>query len=194
MKLYFHFAVVGFANTYLIGPPEGGDAILVDPGIMDTELLRLIEGNRYYIRSVLITHNHNSHVKGVRTLKRIYEADIYAFAPYVLEFPTIPIKDGDSFTPASDIHVEVLEVPGHSPDSLVYHIGGMIFTGDVLAAGRVGYTKNSHSRAVLLHSISKKLFTLPDSTIVLPGHGPPSTLKAEKMFNPDLKLLEGPSV
>lgn len=189
MKLYFHFAVVGFANTYLIGPPEGGDAILIDPGIMDAELLNLIEGNRYYVRSILVTHQHNSHVKGIRTLKKIYEADIYSFNPYVLDFPTIPIKDGDTFTCASDIKVEVMEVPGHSPDSLVYHIGGMIFTGDVLAAGRVGTTKNSFSRAILLRSISEKLFPLPDSTIVLPGHGPPSTLKAEKMFNPDLQLL-----
>ena len=189
MKLYFHFAVVGFANTYLIGPNGGGDAILVDPGIMDKELLTLIEGNKYTIRTILVTHHHNSHVKGIRTLKKIYDADIYAFSPYILDFPSIPIKDEDKFTAASGIEVEVIEVPGHSSDSLIYHIGGMVFTGDVLAAGRVGNTKNSFSRALLLRSISEKLFSLPDTTLVLPGHGPPSSLKAEKMFNPDLKLL-----
>lgn len=189
MKLFFHFAVVGFANTYLIGQENGGDAILVDPGIMDTELLNLIESNGYYIRSILVTHQHTSHIKGIRTLKRIYDADIYSFHPYILDFPTIPLKDGDRFTCASGIEVEVFEVPGHSPDSLVYHIGGMIFTGDVLEAGRVGTTKNSFTRAVLLRSISEKLFSLPDSTILLPGHGPPSILRAEKMYNPDLKLL-----
>ncbi|MFW5711371.1 MAG: MBL fold metallo-hydrolase [Spirochaetota bacterium] len=190
MKLYFHFAVVGFANTYLIGPPDGGDAILVDPGIMDKELLTLIENNRYYIKTILVTHHHNSHVKGIRTLKKIYDADIYSFSPYILDFPSIPIKDGDKFIAASDIEVEVIEVPGHSSDSLVYHIGGMVFTGDVLAAGRAGNTKNSFSRALLLRSIDEKLFNLPDTTLVLPGHGPPSTLKAEKMFNPDIKLLD----
>ncbi|MFO7729398.1 MAG: MBL fold metallo-hydrolase [Spirochaetia bacterium] len=190
MKLYFHFAVVGFANTYLIGPNDGGDAILVDPGIMDKELLTLIEGNKYTIRTILVTHHHESHVKGVRTLKKIYDADIYAFSPYITTFPSIPIKDGDKFTAASGIEVEVIEVPGHSSDSLIYHIGGMVFTGDVLAAGRVGNTKNSFSRALLLRSISEKLFSLPDSTLLLPGHGPPSSLKAEKMFNPDLKLLK----
>ena len=190
MKLYFHFAVVGFANTYLIGPPDGGDAILVDPGIMDKELLTLIENNRYYVKTILVTHHHNSHVKGIRTLKKIYDADIYSFSPYILDFPSIPIKDGDKFNAASDIEVEVIEVPGHSSDSLVYHIGGMVFTGDVLAAGRAGNTKNSFSRALLLRSIDEKLFNLPDTTLVLPGHGPPSTLKAEKMFNPDIKLLD----
>jgi len=190
MKLYFHFAVVGFANTYLIGPAEGGEAILVDPGIMDKELLNLIEGNHYYIRTILVTHHHDSHVKGIRTLKKIYDADIYAFSPYILNYSSTPIKDGDKFAAASGIEVEVIEVPGHSSDSLVYHIGGMVFTGDVLAAGRVGNTKNSFSRALLLRSISEKLFSLPETTLMLPGHGPPSTLKAEKMFNPDLKLLE----
>ncbi|HKK65845.1 MAG TPA: MBL fold metallo-hydrolase [Clostridia bacterium] len=189
MKLYFHFAVVGFANTYLIGPNGGGDAIIVDPGIMDKELLTLIEGNKYTVRTILVTHHHNSHVKGIRTLKKIYDADIYAFSPYIIDFPSIPIKDGDKFTAASGIEVEVIEVPGHSSDSLIYHIGGMVFTGDVLAAGRVGNTKNSFSRALLLRSISEKLFSLPETTLVLPGHGPPSSLKAEKMFNPDLKLL-----
>src|SRR6056297_2517545 len=177
MKLYFHFAVVGFANTYLIGPNGGGDAIIVDPGIMDKELLTLIEGNKYTVRTILVTHHHNSHVKGIRTLKKIYDADIYAFSPYILDFPSIPIKDEDKFTAASGIEVEVIEVPGHSSDSLIYHIG------------RVGNTKNSFSRALLLRSISEKLFSLPDTTLVLPGHGPPSSLKAEKMFNPDLKLL-----
>jgi len=194
MKLYFHFAVVGFANTYLIGPPEGGDAILVDPGIMDTKLLTLIEGNRYYVRSILVTHNHESHVNGIRTLRKIYDADIYSFTPFILDYPTVTIKGGDTFSCASNISVEVIEVPGHSPDSLVYHIGGMIFTGDVLAAGRVGTTKNSYSRAMLLRSIREQLFSLPDSTLLLPGHGPPSTLKAERMFNPDLKLLKSEKV
>ena len=181
--------MVGFANTYLIGPNGGGDAIIVDPGIMDKELLTLIEGNKYTVRTILVTHHHNSHVKGIRTLKKIYDADIYAFSPYIIDFPSIPIKDGDKFTAASGIEVEVIEVPGHSSDSLIYHIGGMVFTGDVLAAGRVGNTKNSFSRALLLRSISEKLFSLPETTLVLPGHGPPSSLKAEKMFNPDLKLL-----
>jgi len=158
MKLYFHFAVVGFANTYLIGPAEGGEAILVDPGIMDKELLNLIEGNHYYIRTILVTHHHNSHVKGIRTLKKIYDADIYAFSPYILDYPSIPIKDGDKFGAASGIEVEVIEVPGHSSDSLVYHIGGMVFTGDVLAAGRVGNTKNSFSLMERRRRALEKLF------------------------------------
>ena len=189
MKLFFHFALIGFANTYLIGPDVGGDAILIDPGTMDGELLSLIETNRYYIKSVLITHAHTSHIRGITTLKKIYDADIYAYPPYVKELPAISVRDGDRFS-VNDIDTEVIEVPGHSSDSLVFHVGGMVFTGDVLAAGRVGNTESSFSRALLLRSIREKLYSLPDSTLIFPGHGPPSTLKAEKMFNPDLQLLQ----
>ena len=190
MKLFFHFALIGFANTYLIGPDEGGDAILIDPGTMDTELVSLIEENNYYIRSVLITHYHSSHVRGIHTLKKIYDSDIYGYSSSIEGFPTRPLRDGDRIE-CNGIEVSAIEVQGHSSDSLVYHIGDMIFTGDVLAAGRVGNTENSFSRALLLRSIREKLYTLPERSLIFPGHGPPSTLKAEIMFNPGLRLLEG---
>ncbi|MFP4179399.1 MAG: MBL fold metallo-hydrolase [Spirochaetaceae bacterium] len=189
MKLFFHFALIGFANSYLVGPDDGGDALLIDPGTMDAELLTLIEQNNYYIRHVLVTHAHSSHVKGITTLSKIYDARIYANAFNVESRNVTVLKDGDRIT-CNGIEVEVLEVPGHSSDSLVYHIKGMLFTGDVLAAGRVGNTENSFSRALLLRSIREKIYPLPDRTLVFPGHGPPSLLKAEKMFNPDLQLLE----
>ena len=78
MKLYFHFAVFGFSNTYLIGNEDGGDAILVDPGVMDIELLRLIESNNFHIKHILITHSHTAHISGLETLKKIYDFQIYS--------------------------------------------------------------------------------------------------------------------
>jgi glyoxylase-like metal-dependent hydrolase (beta-lactamase superfamily II) len=190
MKLFFHFAVVGFANTYLLGPEEGGNALLIDPGTMDAGLLNLIEGHGYYVSSILLTHSHPSHMQGIKTLKKIYDADIYAHAANIYDFTTHSLTDGQTFTTCG-IKVEAISIPGHSADSLVYHIGGMIFTGDVLAAGRVGNTNDSYTRALLLRSISEKLFHLPETTLIFPGHGPPSSLKAEKMFSPDLKLISG---
>ncbi|MFP4490955.1 MAG: MBL fold metallo-hydrolase, partial [Spirochaetaceae bacterium] len=125
MKLFFHFALIGFANTYLVGPDDGGDALLIDPGTMDAELLTLIEQNNYYIRHVLVTHAHSSHVKGITTLSKIYDARIYANAFNVESRNVTVLKDGDRIT-CNGIEVEVLEVPGHSSDSLVYHIKGML--------------------------------------------------------------------
>ncbi len=189
MKLFFHFALIGFANSYLIGPEKGGDAILIDPGTMDVDLLKLIEQNGYYVRNVFITHQHNAHVHGIATLKKIYECEIFAYSPYIMDIPTRSLRDGD-LVECNGIRVHAVEVPGHSNDSLVYRIKGMLFTGDVLAAGRVGSTENSYSHALLLRSIREKLYGFPEQTLIFPGHGPPSTLKAEIMFNPDLHLLE----
>jgi glyoxylase-like metal-dependent hydrolase (beta-lactamase superfamily II) len=190
MKLFFHFAVVGFANTYLLGPEEGGNALLIDPGMMDEGLLNLIEGNGYYVHSILLTHGHPSHIQGIKTLLKIYDAEIYSHTDSIYGHPSRALSDGDRFRTCG-IDVETISIPGHSADSLVYHIGGMIFTGDVLAAGRVGSTNDSYTRALLLRSISEKLFHLPDSTLIFPGHGPPSSLKAEKMYSPDLQLISG---
>jgi hydroxyacylglutathione hydrolase len=189
MKLFFHFALIGFANSYLIGPEDGGDAILIDPGTMDLDLLKLIEQNRYYVRNVFITHQHKAHVHGISTLQKIYECELFSYSPYIMDIPARSLRDGDSIE-CNGIHVHVVEVPGHSNDSLVYRIKGMLFTGDVLAAGRIGSTEDSFSRALLLRSIREKLYGFPQQTLIFPGHGPPSTLQAEIMFNPDLHLLE----
>lgn len=188
MKLFFYFTLFGFANTYLIGPDDGGDAILIDPGTMNKDLLSLIEQHHYYVRSVLITHDHDAHVRGITTLKKIYNADIYAHSAFVKNIPARTVRDGGHIE-TSGIDIEVIEVPGHSSDSLVYHLEGAIFTGDVLAAGRVGGTENSFSRALLLRSIRERLYGLPNSTLIFPGHGPPSSMKAEKMYNPELQIL-----
>jgi hydroxyacylglutathione hydrolase len=185
MKLFFHFAVVGFSNTYLIGPESGGGAILVDPGVMDVELLKLIEGNGYYIRHILVTHSHESHIKGLQTILKIYEAEIYGKAPMIFERITKVMTGGIKYD-LDGIEVEALDVKGHAADHLVYRIQNMLFTGDILAAGRIGSCESAVERAVMLKSIQENLLPLPDNLLVFPGHGPPSTLKTERLFNPDL--------
>ncbi|RKX76183.1 MAG: hypothetical protein DRP87_12600 [Spirochaetes bacterium] len=183
MKLFSHFSVVEFSNTYLLGMDTGIDAILIDPSVMDIQLLSLIEDHNYYIKSILVTHSHESHIKGVKTILKIYDSAIYGKNCTVLDFPCNQLHDGDCMD-ISGFRVEVLEIPGHSSDSLVFKIEGMLFTGDVLYAGRVGGTQSLYERRILLSAIREKLFTLPDDSIIFPGHGPPTTLKAEKMFNP----------
>ncbi len=188
MKVFYHFSVIGFSNTYLIGPEEGAEAVIVDPGIFDVELLSLIEDNGYYIKAVLITHNHDNHTHGVRTLKKVYNADIYCALSSLCDFDCRRIKHGQTLHLAG-LDFGVISIPGHSSDSMVFKTGNVVFTGDTLYAGMTGSTKNSYSRALLYNSIQEKLFTLPDDTIILPGHGPPSTIRAEKMFNPFLKEI-----
>jgi len=184
MKVYTHFSVLGFSNSYLIGNPGGGDAILVDPGVMDLPLLALIESNNYYVRHILITHNHESHVRGGSTLLKIYSAEVYGGAKNLLTPDSHQVKDGEILD-LSGTEVECIEVPGHSSDSLVFRIGSLFFTGDVLLAGRIGSTPNRYAQALLIHAIENRLLTC-ERGLIFPGHGPPSTIQSERRFNPYL--------
>ena len=186
MKMFFHFVLSNFSNTYLLGPEEGGDALIIDPGAMDLPLLNLIEENNFYIRHILVTHNHHSHVAGIKTLKKIYDADIYSNMELAFDSEINRIHDGDKLNlPPFD--VDVINVPGHSNDSMVFKIMNMLFTGDVLMAGDIDRDLTANQLITLKENISNKLFVLDDSLLVFPGHGSPTTIKAEKYFNPFLK-------
>ncbi len=183
MKFFSLFSRTGFSNTYLIGPDDGGDAVLVDPGVFDAPLLEAVEDNRLYVRSILITHAHNAHINGVRSLLKVYDAEIYANQPSVLEFPARHAQESDILR-LGGFDVRVIETPGHSIDSLCFMIEHILFTGDTLSAGGAGATRDGYARGLLLESVRRKLLPLGDETLIFPGHGPPTKIGIEKLYNP----------
>jgi len=185
MKLYFQYCSYGFSNCYVLGSEETKEAIIVDPGTMENITLDAIENNNFNLRAVLITHDHLSHVRGLRTLKKIYNAEVFAVNQSIMSHKTVMVKDGDMLDIAG-FTIEVISIPGHSSDSVVYHIRGMLFTGDVLTAGLVGSTASAYGAATQMNKLRSRLLSLPGDYIVLPGHGPPSTLEAERRFNTDI--------
>jgi hydroxyacylglutathione hydrolase len=186
VKFFSYYSVINFSNCYLLGGEGSGEALLIDPGIFDEGLLKLIEENSFYVRHVLITHSHRAHVNGIRTLAKIYEAAFWGFAPELVEFPMRKVAGGQTLELAG-FAIEVLETPGHSNDSVCYRHGRLLFSGDTLSAGKIGETSGPFERARLLASVRSRLLTLEDGTFVFPGHGPPTTLELEKRFNPDLQ-------
>ncbi len=191
MRCFYNFTLNGFSNTYLIGPDTGGDAVLVDPGELNIKLFKLIEKNNFYIRHILITHNDAPHIGGIKTLRKIYDMDIYSKSKKILGIPVKNVHDGMQFT-ISGFRVTVIDTPAFSSDSVLFKIDDMLFTGDVIGAGRLSKVIMQKGNDELKNTIKTKLLHLPDTTLVFPGHGPPSTLKAEKMFNPDIRdILEG---
>ena len=210
MKLFFQYCSYSFNNCYILGeeglkqaypvkqayldkpvlkPQESYPAIIIDPGSMEKAALDKIENNNLDLKAVLVTHSHPSHVRGLRTLKRIYDAEIYAVDQTVMEHKTNMVKDGDKIDIAG-FRVEVISIPGHSSDSVVYRIGHLLFTGDVLTAGLVGSTASAYGAATQMNKLRSRLLSLPGDFIVLPGHGPPSTLEAERRFNWDISHFE----
>jgi len=182
MKLFFHYCSFGFSNCYVLGREDGPESILVDPGNMDKQILDYIEGNNFYPKAILITHDHPGHVHGIRTLKRIYQSEVFAINRVVRDHKTTPVKDGDRVD-IGPFTVEVISIPGHSADSAVYKIERLLFTGDVLTAGMLGTTVSAYGAATQLNKLRSRLFSLPGEYTVLPGHGPPSSLEAERRFN-----------
>ncbi len=185
MRIYQHFSVVGFCNTYVVGSKKGGEAILIDPGHVDNELISIIERNNYTISSILLTHRHQSHTKGVGTLLKLYKPTIYAYTSKVYDFEITEIKN-DTKIVCGGLDVDIIHLPGHSVDSLVFKIGHALFTGDTLMASRVGSTPGFVERSLLIKIIKKKLLNLDDNLLVFPGHGAPTKIKNEILFNPEL--------
>jgi len=185
VKFFSLFSSTGMSNCYLVGPDGGGDAILVDPGVFDAPLLQAVENNRLFVRWILVTHSHTAHVNGIRSLLKVYDASIYANQPSILDFPARHVEDGNRLA-LGDFRVRVIETPGHSIDSVSYLLDNMLFTGDLLSAGTIGTTRDGYARGLLLATVRKKLLPLGDEVLVFPGHGPPSKLGIEKLYNPFL--------
>jgi glyoxylase-like metal-dependent hydrolase (beta-lactamase superfamily II) len=158
------------------------DAVVVDPGNMEKPMLTFIEKHNYNLRGILITHDHLNHVHGLRTLKRIYDTDIYAVNPMVRDHRTCVIRDGDVLKLGA-ITVMVITVPGHSSDSAVFRINQTLLTGDTITSGLLGTTISSYGRTKQMEALRSKILSLPGNFILLPGHGPPSSLDAERQYN-----------
>jgi len=186
VRFFSYFSVHHFSNCYLIGPEGPGDAVLIDAGVFDEGLLKIIEDNGLYVRWVLITHLHHGHIQGLQTLQKIYEAGIHALDAEQLEVPVQPISEGKP-PDCGPFSFRVLETPGHSNDSVCFLLDGMLFTGDSLSAGSVGRTATGYQRALLLSSIRKKILSLKEDVLIFPGHGPPTRLAIERRFNPYLE-------
>ncbi|MCL2380931.1 MAG: MBL fold metallo-hydrolase [Treponema sp.] len=198
MRLYCHYCRPVFSNCYIAGTdfpeeetalPEAADqgtahrkAIIIDPGEMDSTILNLIEDNDYTLAGVFITHDHPPNVKGLATIMRIYDTEVYATAPAIKGHRTTLVRDGDIVS-IGPFRIEVILIPGHSADSAVFKINRLLFTGDTLGAGLIGNTVSSYAAAAQVNALRSKIFSLPGDYTVLPAQGPPTSLKVERQFN-----------
>jgi glyoxylase-like metal-dependent hydrolase (beta-lactamase superfamily II) len=191
VKLFFHYCNYSFSNCYVLGtdPPGEQGALIIDPAVMDRQILQYIENNEYNLLGVLVTHDHIKHVRGLRTLKRIYDAEIFALNPHIREHRTTMVRDGQIIN-IGPFRVEVIATPGHSSDSAVFRVDQMLFTGDCLSAGLVGRTASSYGAAVQMTALRSKILSLPGDFTIFPAHGPPSTLEVERRYNAGIQLYD----
>ncbi|MGI5059008.1 MBL fold metallo-hydrolase [Treponema pectinovorum] len=185
MKIYLHMNAESFSNCYIVVNEKTKQAIIIDPAKITNQMIKQIEDNSYKPVAVLITHNHPGHTKGLSTLLKIYECEVYAVEQKISGIMTTPIH-GDGCITVADLHIEYMSVPGHTPDSLVFKIGNTLFTGDVIGAGTIGETNSNYSKMILKKGINQKILSLNEDISIMPGHGPLTCVAAERSFNIDI--------
>lgn len=186
-------------NCYLAWLPESGQAVVVDPGAPAGEILEFVRARHLKVQAVLNTHGHYDHCAGDSFLAAKLSVPVYihkydsekVFEIAGVNCPIIFLPK-DQRLILDGLEIEVIATPGHTSGSVCLRIGETLFSGDTLFAGAVGKAEgNSKSmrRANLqleIQSIRKLLLPLSPSTRVFPGHGPATTIGAEKVFNPYL--------
>lgn len=199
-------------NTYVLWDADSREAVIIDPGMSNEAereaLDKFIEREKLTPVHLVNTHQHIDHCLGNQYVKNRYGLKLEAnegddFLGQTLREQSrrfgmrvtadnavsdIHLSDGDRFYVGKE-PVEVLAVPGHSPGSIALYApeSSFVITGDALFPGSIGRTDlPGGSLPTLVDSIRKRLFTLPDDTVVLPGHGGETTIGIEKRSNPYL--------
>ena len=200
-----------FTNCYFLIDEQTGHVAIVDPGFEAQKVIRMTKG--YKVDVVLLTHAHFDHISAVGEVLAATGAKLAAHEAALEELthpqasvsglfgsrapdplkPDILLKDGDVLQ-VGNLEIKALYTPGHSHGDCCYLCNDVIFSGDILFQGDVGRTDlPGGSYPALLKSL-QKLKQLPGDYRVFPGHGPETTLEAERRHNSYMNQVDYDSI
>ena len=191
-------------NCYLLFNEQTNEALVIDPGMQAESILADLQG--WMVQAILLTHAHFDHIGGVQLLREQFNCPVYLHEveqSWLLD----PMKNGSGrwpelggaftcdpaekeLTHGQELELigetfEVRHTPGHSPGSVSFVIGQVVFCGDALFYRSIGRTDLPGGNfATLSASIHEQLFTLDEATIAFPGHGQATNIGDEKRLNP----------
>ncbi|UCD18398.1 MAG: MBL fold metallo-hydrolase [Candidatus Zixiibacteriota bacterium] len=192
-------------NCYLVYNEEDSSGVIIDPGDEEERIMDRIVKNGIKPAAILLTHGHGDHIAAVEPLKEHYRLPLYigkgdeqmltspsgnisAMFGYEIVCPPADhiLQDGDVFR-AGSLEFTVLATPGHTRGGICYFAGKNLFCGDTLFNGSIGRTDLPGGNfEQLIGAIERNILTLPDDIFCYPGHGPATTVGAERKSNPFL--------
>jgi len=194
------------ANCYLLADETSRRAAVVDPGADAPRILAVVERLQLQVGIIVLTHAHFDHVGAVGPLRAatgaplaLHAAEVEAlvaakegaklFAGIDIDEPPLPdrLLHDQEMVQVGSLSLTVAHTPGHSPGHITLVGDGFALVGDVVFAGGIGRTDfPGGDYNVLMNSIAQRILTLPDETILYPGHGPATTVGRELRTNPFL--------
>lgn len=192
---------------YIVGSDKTMEGMIIDPGADAPDILSTVKETGLKIILIVLTHAHIDHITALKPVKEklavplgMHEKEFNSMGAMKkmgdsmmgmmgikFEMPSNPerfLQDGDVIE-IGDLKFTILHTPGHSPGGICLLGNGLVFTGDTLfnyGIGRTDFPGSSYEEEMA--SIFNKLMVLPDETVVLPGHGPSSTIGQERQGNP----------
>lgn len=208
MKIMYMVLGPFMTNTYILYNEETMEGLVVDPSFTPDHYIKAIQDKKIRLLSIFLTHAHVDHMAGMNELRRAFpDAKMYMDkrdrpflqdaernlssmfpVPTLVDDADVWVKDGDEIETCG-YTFRVIDTAGHTPGGISFYLQkeGIVFTGDSLFQGSIGRTDfPGGSMKELTGSIKKNLFPLPDSTVVLSGHGNQTTIGEEKRSNPFL--------
>lgn len=185
------------ANCYILIDEKESKCIIIDPGDNARGIINALDASKAKVEYILLTHGHADHTSAAEEIRNKYDApiaiskadcDMMESGELMYGRPIdevdIYIEDNQVFE-FGNIKLKALCTPGHTPGGVSFLGENIVFTGDTLFQNSVGRTDfKGGSFDVIIDSVKNRLMTLPDETIVLPGHGLKTSIKEEKMYNP----------
>lgn len=194
------------ANCYLVIDQESRESLVVDPGAEAGRILEQIRRFQAQVKLIVLTHSHGDHIGGVEEIKNetgaflavhsleadwIVDPEMNLSALIGMPISTPPadrmLDEGDEIQLGRSI-LQTIHTPGHSPGGLTLKTDGLIVCGDLIFQEGIGRTDlPGGDMTVLMNTIREKIYTLPEETVIHPGHGNPTSVGYEKRSNPFVK-------